>query len=94
MAEALRLNIAELREEVENINRLANEVDKAVKTLQEEINKCVAAGIQTEWGIRLKDQLTGFNSNDMVDAINEIKLQAAKLTASEELTVKMSQGQQ
>lgn len=92
MAEALGLNRQEVQAEVERINQLANDVQRDAEQLVTVLRKCVASGIQTEWGIALQAQLEKFNNTQMADAIAEIKLQSAKLLEATDVATSFSQG--
>ena len=92
MAE-LGLQREQIQSEIETINKLAADVQRDSEQLIEVARRCVQNGIQTEWGLQMMQQLEKFKGTQMADAINEIKLQAAKLSAASEQATAYSQGQ-
>lgn len=93
MAETLGLNRQEVQSEIETINKLATDVQRDSEQLIEVARRCVANGIQTEWGLQMMQQLEKFQGTQMADSIAEIKLQAAKLAEASEQATAYSQGQ-
>jgi len=92
MAQAILLNKEEVQAEVEHIKKLADDVQRDAEELVNVLRKCVAKGIQTEWGVELQAKLEKFTSTQTADAIAEIKLEANKLVAAAERYEAFSQG--
>lgn len=86
------LNREEVQAEVERINKLANDVQRDAEQLVSVLKRCVATGIQTQWGIELQAQLEKFTSTQTADAINEIKLEATKLLEATDVATTFSEG--
>ena len=91
MGQSLVLDRQKVQEEVAAINELAEDVKRKSEALAQTVNRCVAAGIQTTWGIELQAHLNKFNNTQMADAINEIKFQASKLAESIETATAYSE---
>lgn len=93
MAETLGLNRQEVQAEIERISSLADKVQRDEEQLLQVARRAIDSGIQTEWGLQLKQQLEKFSSTQMAEAIQEIKLQAAKLSEASQEATAFSQGQ-
>ena len=91
--ENLTLTYAEVQQEVENINALANTVKNDADNLMQVARKCINSGIVTEWGQDLLAKLQNFNNAQMAAGIEEIKKEAKKLEEISRATATYSQGQ-
>ena len=87
------LNESAVKSEIATINSLAAEVQKAANDLIQEAAKCIEVGIQTDWGKEFIDDLRRFQSQQLEEAIAEIKLQASKLETASQAFTAYSKGQ-
>ena len=84
------LSYGEVKSEVETIQRLVEQVNKAADELMEVTQKCIIRGIQTKWALTLHQNLTHYYDADMKDAMSDMKKQAVKLTELSEEAEKFS----
>ena len=75
----IKLSRAELENAIQEIQDIAKETRITVEELDKKTKQAVEAGIQTEWGYQLQEDLKIFNKKQMVDAINLVEERAKKL---------------
>ncbi len=92
MAE-IKLTGVEVKQEIDNIKKLASDVEISSSELIETAARCIERGIQTEWAMALKDQLRQFQTVKVAEAIADIKKQADKLVTASEEAATFSQGE-
>ncbi len=91
--ETIKLTGIEVQNEIENIKKLASDVEASSSELIEVASRCIERGIQTEWAQSLKESLRQFQNTKVSEAITDIKLQAQKLAEAQEQAAAFSREQ-
>lgn len=68
----------------ETIKNLVKNVADSAQNMIDVSDACIKRGIQAEWALQLSQMLERFQKSDIYNGLNEMTLQADKLTAMQE----------